>query len=157
MRSGLGDIREDLSVELDVRFLRSIDELAVSGSQIADSCVDLHQPKGPVVALLLLASLEGMAPGVEQSFLCRTFLRLASPFESLHIGEQFFSFFVGDDTPFYSSHSVSGLPNLTNYCVAGPVDSVTVPVSTSPLSTFRALYFIQIRKPFISFIWPMSR
>jgi len=95
VRRSSGNIRKDLAVDLDVCFLCAVDELAVGRSQVAERCVYLYHPKGSVIALLLLASLEGMAPCVEQSFFGCAFLCLASPFESLHIGQQLFSFFMG--------------------------------------------------------------
>lgn len=101
-----GKVGEDFAVEAHFFGLERGDEAAVVHALLADGGVDLHVPEFSEHALLILPSLEGVRPGVEQGLLGGAFFRLPAPPESLRVFEQSLAFFMGINPSFDSRHGL---------------------------------------------------
>lgn len=100
----LGEIGEDLAVELHALHFELIDELAVLHALGPGAGVDLDVPGLARRPFLLFPSAELAGEAVEERFFCGAFLRFAAPFEAFGELQKLFALLVGDGAPFNSRH-----------------------------------------------------
>lgn len=103
-----GDHREDLAVELDVRFLQSIDELGVAHPVFAGGGVKAHRPERAEIALLLLAATVSVYAGFQNSGFGKLNLRFAAPHVTLRLGEKVAAALGMHYSAFDSGHMLVG-------------------------------------------------
>ena len=104
----LGEISENLAVDLDAGFLQRRDECAVVHSFGTDSGIDFDGPELAEGALLFLASTEGVGPRMKQSFFGGALFGLAAPLETLGVFKGLLAVLMGVYSSFYAWHGGSG-------------------------------------------------
>ena len=83
-----GNGGQDLAIQFNVRFLQSVDEAGVAHAVFAGGGVQADGPERAEVALLLLAALVGVHPGLQDGGARQLYFRFASPLVPLGLGQE---------------------------------------------------------------------
>ena len=100
----IGKGGERLSIEHDVLFLESSNELAVTHAVFSESGIDADVPEPSEFAFLVAAMGEGICSSMEYCFGCRTFFSRTSKAISFYFSKDISAGLQGINSFFYSGH-----------------------------------------------------